>query len=127
VSETEDLGLNPNGSHLFRKPNGVGGYVYISDEIGGGVVVWDTALVSEATLLAALVSEHHRFYIECQDKRRSRPPMANIDNVAVINSLAILDRSIDDIRGGNTQSAKLAIQELADSLSLQLPRKNDNA
>lgn len=34
-----------------------GGRVYVSDEIGGGVVVWDTALVSERAMLGALMLE----------------------------------------------------------------------
>lgn len=63
-NKTEDLGTTPTGCHLFRKPNGVGGYIYFSDEIGGGVVVWDTALVNESTLLTAIVCEHHREYVQ---------------------------------------------------------------
>ncbi len=56
----------PNGCTLYWKDNGVGGRTYTSDEIGGGVFVWDTSLVSSMTLLAALnqenvlnVQEHH--------------------------------------------------------------------
>jgi len=56
----EEVGLLPNGSTLFRRKNEVGGYIYYSDEIGGGVGVWDTALVDESTLLAAIVAEHRR-------------------------------------------------------------------
>jgi len=33
------------------------GREYISDEVGGGVKVWHTALVDESTLLAAIVQE----------------------------------------------------------------------
>jgi len=43
-----------NGCHLFRKLNEAGGYTYYSDEVGGGVVVWDTALVNIETMLTAL-------------------------------------------------------------------------
>lgn len=46
-----------NGYGLFWKDNGVGGRTYISDEVGGGVTVWDTCLVSESTLLAAIETE----------------------------------------------------------------------
>lgn len=60
----EDLGCLPNGCHLFCKPNVVGGYTYYGDEIGGGVMVWDTCLVDESTLLTAIVCEHHRKYME---------------------------------------------------------------
>jgi len=63
-NKTEDLGTTPTGCHLFRKPNQAGGYTYYSDEIGGGVVVWDTALVNESTLLTAIVCEHHRKYVQ---------------------------------------------------------------
>ena len=45
----------PNGHMLYREENGVGGYRYISDEIAGGVCVWDTAVVDPSTLLAAIV------------------------------------------------------------------------
>jgi len=47
----------PHGYGLFWKDNGVGGRVYYSDEIGGGVIVWDTCLVSEQTLLATIEVE----------------------------------------------------------------------
>jgi len=47
----------PNGCTLYWKTNAVGGRTYTSDEVGGGVHVWDTALVDSATLLAALTQE----------------------------------------------------------------------
>ena len=47
----------PNGCTLYWEPNEVGGRRYASDEVGGGVHVWDTALVNESTLLAALTIE----------------------------------------------------------------------
>lgn len=62
--EFVDLGCLPNGANLSRKPNDAGGYTYYSDEIGGGVVVWDTCLVSESTLLTAISCEHHRKHLE---------------------------------------------------------------
>ncbi len=45
------------GLSLFRQPNDVGGYTYYSDEIGGGVHVWDTSLVDDRTLRAAIAVE----------------------------------------------------------------------
>lgn len=63
-TEFEDLGLLPNGAHLYREPDGAGGYKYMSDEIGGGINVWTTSLVSEETLLAAICCNHNRKYIE---------------------------------------------------------------
>ena len=48
----------PNGCSLYYQDNKVGGRTYYSDEIGGGVLVWDTCLVDESTLLAAMTQEH---------------------------------------------------------------------
>lgn len=46
----------PNGCTLFWKTGDMG-REYFSDEIGGGVSVWHTSLVSDSTLLAALTQE----------------------------------------------------------------------
>lgn len=46
-----------NGYCLYWKDNEVGGRTYFSDEIGGGVFVWDTSLVYESTLKAAIAQE----------------------------------------------------------------------
>jgi hypothetical protein len=51
--ETGEIPL-PNGNTLIWKPNEVGGREYWSTEIGGGVLVWDTAMVEESTIQAAL-------------------------------------------------------------------------
>lgn len=71
--EVEDLGCLPNGCHIFRRPNKAGGYTYYSDEISGGVVIWDTCLVNEGTLLAAMACEHHRKYLEYMHNQGWRP------------------------------------------------------
>lgn len=47
----------PNTCSLYWEENGAGGRSYYSDEIGGGVLVWDTTLVDRGTLLAALLQE----------------------------------------------------------------------
>ena len=47
----------PRGHGLYRSINEAGGHTYWSDEIGGGVMVWDTCLVSSDTLIAALDAE----------------------------------------------------------------------
>lgn len=47
----------PNSCTLYWEANAAGGRTYYSDEIGGGVFVWDTALVDRGTLLAALAQE----------------------------------------------------------------------
>ncbi len=48
----------PNGYTLYWKMDeAVGCREYYSDEVGGGVGVWNTALVDDTTLLAAIVKE----------------------------------------------------------------------
>jgi hypothetical protein len=47
----------PNGCTLFWGTDDQG-RTYASDEVGGGVPVWNTALVCMSTLLAAIVQEH---------------------------------------------------------------------
>ena len=55
----------PNGCTLYRQRNGAGGHEYWSDEIGcGAIVVWDTSLLDESTLLTAIAMEHKRRYEE---------------------------------------------------------------
>lgn len=71
--KVEDLGCLPNGCHLFRSPNDAGGHTYFSDEVGGGVEVWDTCLVNESTLLAAILCEQHRKYMEYMYKNGWKP------------------------------------------------------
>jgi hypothetical protein len=46
-----------NGATLFWETNAAGGRSYWSDEVGGGVQVWDTALVSFASLCEAISME----------------------------------------------------------------------
>lgn len=53
----EDCIVLPNGCTLYVEDNAAGGRTYWSDEVGGGVLVWDTALVDQSTLLAAMVEE----------------------------------------------------------------------
>lgn len=63
--------LLPNGSGLYRESNGVGGHRYWSDEVGGGVCVWDTCLVGSDTLLAALTEEARRSRAEQIERLRA--------------------------------------------------------
>lgn len=81
-----DLGVLPNGYHLYRKPNKAGGYTYYSDEIGGGVMVWDTCLVQECTLLAAIVAEYQRKYLERIINDGWRPQNKDILNDKTANT-----------------------------------------
>lgn len=62
----------PNGCALFWKKNQVGGRTYCSDEIGGGVVVWDTSLVDESTLLTAIVQEQTLRRKEIIEERKAK-------------------------------------------------------
>jgi len=55
----------PNGYGLMIK-EGEQGREYWTDEIGGGVLVWHTALCDQYTLLAAIVEENRRQVAERQ-------------------------------------------------------------
>lgn len=50
----EEVGTTDRGYTIFREVNEVGGHRYWSDEIGGGVVAWDTCLVDAGTLRECL-------------------------------------------------------------------------
>lgn len=45
-----EIGVTLQGYTIFRQENGAGGHRYWSDEIGGGVVVWDTCLAGAPTI-----------------------------------------------------------------------------
>jgi len=62
----------PNGCGLYWKDNGVGGRIYFSDENGIETVVWDTALVSESTLIATITQENTLSYEERAKERKSK-------------------------------------------------------
>jgi hypothetical protein len=62
----------PNGCTLYKESNGVGGYRYWSDEVGGGVCIWDTSIVASSTLLAALTEEARAQHEEQTGKRYYR-------------------------------------------------------
>ena len=47
----------PNGCTLYWRENEAGGRTYYSDEVSPFTLVWDTALICESTLLAAIVQE----------------------------------------------------------------------
>lgn len=54
----EEVSQDSRGNTLFVEDNGVGGKRYWSDEIGGGVLVWDTNLVSGEMLRLAWEAEN---------------------------------------------------------------------
>lgn len=60
LGTAEERVVGKYGYTLFREPNAAGGHTYTSDEIGGGVLVWDTVLVGESTLLEAMRWEHEK-------------------------------------------------------------------
>ncbi len=64
IEGMEHLGHLFNGTHLYRKPNTAGGHTYYTDECGAMSEVWDTCLTNETTLLAALLAERQRKYLE---------------------------------------------------------------
>lgn len=66
---SREVGPLPNGSTLFVEDNQAGGRTYFSDEVGGGVVVWDTCLVSESTILAAMVEEARLVRVEFENTK----------------------------------------------------------
>ena len=52
----------PNGFGLFVKDDTVGGRIYFTDENSVEAIVWETSIISESTILAALVEEaYYRF------------------------------------------------------------------
>jgi hypothetical protein len=61
-----------NGCTLFIKQNEAGGRTYISDEVPCGVEIWDTALVSQSTLIAAMNAENTILYEEFMKERESK-------------------------------------------------------
>jgi hypothetical protein len=56
----QKIAEDSRGNHLYVKPDGVGGRLYWSDEVGGGVIVWNTSLVSPEMLRLALAAEERR-------------------------------------------------------------------
>lgn len=62
--------LLPNGSQLHWEPNGVGGRRYTSDEVGCGLLIWDTSLIGSGSLLIALAVERE---YEINEARRESP------------------------------------------------------
>lgn len=56
----EEVAKDSRGNALYAKDNEVGGRTYWSDEVGGGVYVWDTSLVSREMLELAIKIEGSR-------------------------------------------------------------------
>jgi len=58
------------GHQLFVENNEVGGRRYWSNEIGGGVLVWDTCLVGEEMLVLAVEAETKLVIKQLKEKLR---------------------------------------------------------
>ena len=52
-----EVATTSRGYTLYRRANGAGGHSYLSDSIGGGVVIYDTCLASPEELMLALQIE----------------------------------------------------------------------
>lgn len=55
-----EIAEDSRGSRLYVETNGVGGHRYWSDDIGGGVMIWDTCLGSIEMLELAIRHEKKR-------------------------------------------------------------------
>lgn len=71
--QMEDLGVLPQGNHLYRKRNEAGGWTYYSDECGCMSMVWDTCIANESTLLTAILCEQHRRHMEFMHNQGWKP------------------------------------------------------
>ncbi len=106
----EDLGVLPQGNHLYRKRNGAGGWTYYSDERGCMSMVWDTCIANESTLLAAILSEQHRVYMQFMHNQGWKPTRdMQIEQLAATGGSflgPIENGSIDDpiVEGSGTMS-----------------------
>lgn len=63
----------PGGHRMYVSKNEAGGRTYVSDSIGGGVIVWDTCIGYTGELFAALAHEAKIEYLEkmlCQRTTR---------------------------------------------------------
>lgn len=92
----EDLGCLPHGAHLYRKANGIGGYTYYSEEISSGVMVWDTCLISESTLLAVMLCEHHRKHMEYLEGRGWKPRVGLVPDTMAAVGGTFISREIQE-------------------------------
>ena len=56
----KQIARDSRGNCLYVEPNGVGGHRYWSDDIGGGVAIWDTCLGSVEMIELAIKHESRR-------------------------------------------------------------------
>lgn len=105
----------PNGCTLFwQLDRSVNCRVYCSDEIGGGVEVWNTALVDQSTLLAAIVHEERLCKLEYERAQRAARNKCPIDPAIIVGSLAN-GMSVDEVErqyGVTTDDVRAALRVL---------------
>lgn len=106
----EDLGSLPNGCNLWRKPNQVGGHVYTTDEVGGGAVVWDTCIVDQSTLLAAITEESRRKLQEFHRERKLKHTTKPYNTGQVHEGYIILLRE-DDCSAIDCPAGRYVVEE----------------
>ena len=68
----EQVAEDSRGNRLYVEPNEVGGHRYLSDDIGGGVVIWDTSLAS-IEMLELAIKHEKEMENDRANKRRYRP------------------------------------------------------
>ncbi len=57
MTELRKVAEDSRGNYLYVEDNKVGGRTYWSDDVGGGVIVWDTTMVSRTMIKLALEIE----------------------------------------------------------------------
>lgn len=108
-SELVVWGETERGNTIFRERNGVGGHRYWSDEIGGGVIVWDTALVNPETLMTVLV-------MEGKLRANAREEVAQLYRAEVY-------RSVDDESRDTEVDVRVDLSEFLNQLSTETLHK----
>jgi len=88
-----EVGRTPRGYTIYVQTNEIGSNRYWSDSIGGGVVVWDTALASEEELLFAMKAE----------RNAEAPPSDGAGEIAAAVIRAAREQARADCCGGNTR------------------------
>lgn len=126
----EEVGTTDRGYTIYRQVNEVGGHRYWSDEIGGGVVAWDTCLVDAGTLHECLRIEKRAHALSelaaadgellspatAEDVRRASERQAEVDSerpsaLAMVRDLAWRERGPSLAEAAHKASAKSPPEE----------------
>lgn len=118
-----------SGDTLFwRTDPSVGCREYFSDEIGGGVFVWNTALVDDTTLLAAILQERMLQRIELREQRKAscaRNPLEQAEHRELAAALRKLHAEVTQSDGGESEMMAL-VRRAADALEGRV-HENDSS